>query len=89
MCISVSVDEEEDKEKAVSFLKSVKANCTNVLLNEQSDVWQGKWKFTSIPCVVIYGRDGKQAAMFNYDNPDKQFTYKDVEKALEPMLKSK
>jgi len=89
VCVSVSVDLIEDKDKALKFLKDKKATFHNILLDEEPDVWQTKWKFIAVPAVVVYGRDGEIAKKFTYDDPNNQFDYQDVEKFLKPMLEKK
>jgi len=89
VCVSVSVDPIEDKDNALKFLKEKKATFFNILLDEEPDIWQTKWGFVAVPAVVVYGRDGKIAKKFTYDDPKNQFTYEDVEKFLKPLLEKK
>jgi thiol-disulfide isomerase/thioredoxin len=81
VCISVSVDDPKNREVALKFLKQKAATFRNYLLEDAAEVWQEHWNITAIPAVFLY-RDGKQIAKFDYDDPDNQFTYDDVEKAV-------
>jgi hypothetical protein len=38
-----------------------------------------------VPAVLLY-RDGKKLAQFDFEDPDKQFTYDDIEKAVVKLL---
>ena len=83
---SVSVDQKDDMADALKFLKDKKATFFNLLLDEEADAWHAKWGFVGVPAVVVYGRDGKVAKVFSYDDPKDQFTYEDVEKLLKTLL---
>jgi len=86
-CISVSVDETDQREAALKFLKAQKATFPNFLLNEEAAVWQEKWDLKSIPAVFVFGRDGKVAARFDNDDEAKPpFTYEEVEKKVKELL---
>ncbi|HEY8503345.1 MAG TPA: TlpA disulfide reductase family protein [Gemmataceae bacterium] len=86
VAISATVDDPEDKELALKFLKQQKATFFNILVENPTDA-QNHWDFTAVPAVAVYGRDGKLARVFTNDDPKNQFTYKDVEAFIEPMLK--
>jgi thiol-disulfide isomerase/thioredoxin len=88
VCISVSIDDLDDQAKALKFLKSKGATFANFIVDEpKADAAQVHWDFSGVPVVLIYGRDGKLAKRFTNDDPCTQFTYKDVEKFLAPLLK--
>jgi hypothetical protein len=42
-----------------------------------------------LPAVFVWDRAGKQAARFDGDDPDNQFTYTQVEKKVAELLKAK
>lgn len=88
-CLSASVDELDQKAAALKFLQSVNSRIPNYLIDEPFEAWQTKWDVTAVPCVVVYGRDGKLAKRFSLDDPDNQFKYADVEKLVVSMLASK
>jgi thiol-disulfide isomerase/thioredoxin len=90
--ISVSVDdasEAKTDDSALAFLKSVKAQFTNVLLDEEFGVGYEKFQVNAIPAVFLYGPTGKEIARFTMDDPDDQFTYAEVEKAVAALLDGK
>ncbi len=90
VCISVSVDELKDAEKALQFLKKVKATFANYRLDEETAFWQDKWDLKGIPAVFVFDREGRRAAKLTNDDPDKQFTYPgDVEPLVKKLLKAK
>jgi thiol-disulfide isomerase/thioredoxin len=88
VCVSVSVDEPSAREDALKFLRSKGATFPNYLLDEKSEVWQERWRLKGVPAVFVYGRDGKLARKFTNDDPDDQFTYGDVRKFVEGLLRS-
>lgn len=87
VCISVTIDELENKDAALKFLKSKGATFANYLLDEDASVWQNKWMLKGVPAVFVFNREGKRAAKFDNDDPDKQFTYLDVEKLVRDLLR--
>jgi thiol-disulfide isomerase/thioredoxin len=90
--ISLSLDDPTDKAAvatAETFLKDKKAAFTNVLLNESFGEGFEKLNISVIPAVFIYGPDGKEVKRFTMDDPNKQFTYDEVEKAIVSLLDGK
>jgi hypothetical protein len=85
-CISVSLDEAADKANALKFLEPKGAKFANYLLDEPFESAQERWNFTGIPVVVVYSRDGRIARTFTMDNPNKQFTYADVESFVKELI---
>jgi hypothetical protein len=86
VCTSVSVDDVEDKDRVLTFLKSKKATFANYLLDEKAEVWQNEWEFTAPPAVLVYGRNGKLARKFDNDDPNNPFDYADVEPLVQKLL---
>ena|SRR5579884_205807 len=86
VCVSVNVDELENKDRALAFLKKRQAEFSNYLLDEEAEVWQNRLKLTGTPAVLVYGRDGKLVRKFEDTDPDHPFTYEDVEKFVRPLL---
>jgi len=84
VCISVSVDEAENGPKALAFLDKQQATFTNLLLDEPTEVWQKRLEVGYPPSVIVYDRDGKRVKKFT---ADESFTYEDVAKVVEPLLK--
>ncbi len=90
--ISVSLDDPSDKnavEDARKFLKSKNAQITNILLDEEFGQGFEKLKITAIPAVFVFGADGKEIKRFTLDDPNNQFTYDEVEKAVAGLLDTK
>jgi cytochrome c biogenesis protein CcmG/thiol:disulfide interchange protein DsbE len=86
VCMSVSLDEPKQKEAVLAFLKSQKAAFPNYLLDEGEAGWD-KLDLKGIPVVMVYDRTGKQARKFTNDDPDHQFTYADVEKFVQDLIR--
>ena len=90
--ISLSLDDNSDKKAladAEKFLQEKKARFTNILLDEDFGVGFEKLNIGAIPAVFLYGPDGKEIARFTMDDPNNQFTYDDVEKAINAILDGK
>jgi len=87
--VSVSLDDRDDKgavEHARSFLARQNAAFTNYLMDENvTDAFQ-KLDLLSIPAVLIYGRDGRLRYKLTGDDPNRQFTNEDVDRAIEVLL---
>lgn len=86
VCVSVSVDEPEKRAKALAFLQKQGATFANYLLTEEVEVWQQRWKVKAPPIVFVFSRDGRRAAKFDHDDPDKNFTYDEVENLVKQLL---
>jgi hypothetical protein len=78
VCASVSLDKPDDREKALKFLKQVKAEFSNFLLDEPEEAWQKKWDVGGPPVILVYGKDGKLA---------KKFEGASYEADVEPLVK--
>jgi thiol-disulfide isomerase/thioredoxin len=83
VCISLTVDDADDKDRALKFLQAQKATMTNFLIDEPADVWQKKLDATVPPNAIVIGRDGQRVKRFTSEEP---FTYEDVEKLIKPLL---
>jgi thiol-disulfide isomerase/thioredoxin len=90
--VSLSLDDPTDKNavaEAVRFLKEKKAVFSNVLLDENFGDGFDKLNINAIPAVFIFGPDGKEVKRFTMDDPNNQFTYDEVEKAISTLLDAK
>ena len=90
--ISLSLDDPSDKaavDEAEKFLKAKKAAFTNVLLDENFGDGFEKLNVNAIPAVFVFGPDGKEVKRFTMDDPNNQFTYEEVEKAVVALLDGK
>lgn len=87
--ISVSMDEPDDKDRALQFLKKQKATFTNLLSSRggDEDAMQAfQIEGGAVPHYKLYGRDGRLLKTFGAD-PDKPWTHADVDKAVRAALK--
>jgi hypothetical protein len=84
VCISLNIDDKDDHEKALAFLKKVDATFTNFLLDEPGEVRDAKFDNAAPPTVHVYGKNGKRVKRFTTEEP---FTYEDVEKVVAGLLK--
>jgi len=74
---------------AKKFLNEKNATITNFLLDEEPGVGNEKLNINAIPAVFIYDPSGKEVRRFTLDDPNHQFTYDDVEKAVVALLEGK
>ncbi|WP_422926809.1 TlpA family protein disulfide reductase [Singulisphaera sp. PoT] len=81
--------EEKQVSDAKKFLHEKNATITNYLLDEEAGVGNEKLNINAIPAVFIYDPSGKEVLRFTLDDPKHQFTYGDVEKAVEALLEGK
>jgi thiol-disulfide isomerase/thioredoxin len=90
--ISLSLDDPTNTkavDEAKKFLAEKNATFTNFLLNETQDDGFEKLNTNAIPAVFLFGPDGKEIKRFTMDDPNKQFTYDEVEKTVAEMLEGK
>ena len=85
VCMSATVDDADERNRALKFLRSQNATFANFLINEPAEVWQTILDVSGPPSVIVYGRDGKVAKRFTNPEP---FDYGDVEKFVVPLLKA-
>jgi hypothetical protein len=85
VAMSVSVDDIADRDRPLKFLQKQQTPFANYLLDEPGERWQEHWNISLVPAVLLY-RDGKKLAQFDFEDPDKQFTYDDIEKAVVKLL---
>lgn len=90
VCVSLSLDFHDDPKsiaRAQEFLNKQKATFLNVLLDEeQGDAFE-KLDLTGIPAVLIYDPAGNEIRRFTGDDPDRPFTYDQVEDVVARLLK--
>lgn len=87
--ISLSLDDPQEPEKvaeARQFLQDQKAETTNYLLDEELGVGNEKLDFNTLPAVFLFGPEGQEVQRFTWDDPNHQFTYDEVEQAVEARL---
>jgi hypothetical protein len=86
ICMSVCVSDVDDKAAALAFLKKQQAVIENYLLDEKTEVWMKLLEISGPPAVLVFDRSGKKVKTFT---SEETFTYADVEKFIEPLLKDK
>jgi thiol-disulfide isomerase/thioredoxin len=87
VCLSLSVDPPAKRDSALKFLQEQQATIANYWLDEKEDFWQDKFDTGGPPVVFVFDRQGKRAAKFDTNDPDKPFKPADVEKVVEQLLK--
>lgn len=71
VCISVSLDDPDSQEKALTFLQEQNATMQNVLCTTDSDkLYDEILQIGGIPAVYVYGRDGELAKLFTGPTPE-------------------
>ena len=92
VCMSVAVDPPKDKKApapppgTLAFLIRQKAAFANYWLNEDAKVWTERWGITGPPAVFVFDRQGRRAAKFDREDPDKSWEYDDVKKLVQKLL---
>jgi thiol-disulfide isomerase/thioredoxin len=79
-CISVSLDDREEYDEALKFLRGQKAWFANFLLdNNHADIAK-HWELNAFPTIVVYDQQGKQVLAAN--------EYQEVLPRVEELVKS-
>ena len=88
--VSMNLDDREDAlslKKAEKFLTKMNASFDHYRMNENLLQAFEKIDLIGIPAVLIYDRNGNEQYRLTGDNPNKQFTEKDIEEAVNDLLK--
>lgn len=90
--ISVSLDDladnpDETRGRVLTFLKKQGADFTNLLLDENSKVWQEKLRFDGPPCYYLFNRQGKWTRFSSDSKSD--VDYQAMDRLVEELLKEK
>jgi thiol-disulfide isomerase/thioredoxin len=99
-CMSLSCDYQGIKSKppefyrprVTAFLEKQGATFQNLLASEPADELYEKMELASIPAVFVFGLDGKLVKRFDNEQAkteEDNFTYEDVNKLVEKLLKAK
>ena len=89
---SVCLDDPTKPKKvteATEFLKGQKAGFSNFLLDETQDDAFEKLDISTIPAVFMFGPDGHEVRRFTLEDVNNQFTYKQVETAVQEFIAGK
>lgn len=84
VCMTVSSDEPDDGPKALKFLTKIDARLQHFHWTDTSEEMDKRLGSTALPSVLVFGRDGQRAKLFTPENP---FSYADVEKVVQELLK--
>lgn len=87
--VSMNLDDREDTmslENANKFLEKMNANFDHYHMNENLLYSFEKINLVGIPAVLIYDSSGKEQYRLTGDNPNNQFTEKDIEDAIKNLL---
>ena len=87
--VSINFDDTGDGEslqKAESYLKEVNAEFDNFYFKENLIDAFEHMGVIALPVVVIYGKDGKEAARLTNIDPNNQFTEADIENTINRLL---
>jgi len=87
--LSLNLDEYDDEESIIwanDFLARIKAVFPNYHMNENMLSAFERLDLLGIPVVRIYAADGSELHRLSGDNPNKQFSEKDVENAILGLL---
>ena len=88
VCLSVSVDPSSKRDAALAFLREKKATIVNYWIDEKQAFWADKFDTGGPPATFVFDRQGKRAAKFDNNDPDKpRFTPADIEKVVQQLLK--
>src|SRR5262249_19055322 len=71
--VTVSVDnvhkDPKVKGRVEEFLKKQQAAFTNIILDERQEVREQKLRFFAVPCVYVFGRDGRWTQFKGEEDP--------------------
>lgn len=87
--VSMNLDDREDKKSIVlanQFLKKMNAKFDHYHMDENLLYAFEKIDLIGIPAVLIYDQKGTEEFRLTGDNPNKQFTEKDIEEAIVHLL---
>jgi hypothetical protein len=87
--VSMSVDDREDKqalETARQFLRRQNAAFRNYLMNENISQSFEKLDIEGVPDVLVYDPTGRRRYALNGNDPNRQFTEKDVDDAVATLV---
>ncbi len=87
--VSMNMDDREDIksiESAENFLGKMNASFDHFRINENMLEAFEEFKLISIPAVIIYDQSGTERYRLTGDNPNNQFTEKDIEAAILKLL---
>jgi hypothetical protein len=89
VCVTVSSDPAKSSKHALEHLESAKCDLVNYRQddNDVSDGWTNCFGCCGFPVLIVFGRDGKQAA--SYEVTELPFEPATIEKAVTKLLQAK
>jgi len=87
--VSLNLDDHQKTEavaQAAAFLEEIGATFDNYHMNENLIDAFDHFDLIGIPAVLIYDKHGKERYRLTGDNPNRQFTDKDIENAINELL---
>jgi len=87
VCMSVSIDSEENDPSSLAFLKSKGATFSNFRMEKPEEL-TSRWRFSYIPAVFVFDQKGKRYSYISGD-PIVPFSYANVEAKVKELIRSK
>ena len=87
--VSMNLDDHNDQpslKNAEKFLHKMHAEFDNFWMNENLMIAFEKLNLIGIPAVIIYDQNGNERYRLTGDDPNNQFSGKDIEKAIKELL---
>lgn len=87
--VSMNLDDRDDADSirdAEKFLHKMNASFEHYRINENMIEAFEMFKLISIPAVIIYDHEGNERYRLTGDNPNEQFTEKEIESAIVSLL---
>lgn len=87
--VAVNLDNRDDHaalEQAEQFIREVEAEFDNFFMDENLIAAFEHFNLIGIPAVLIYDGQGRERFRLTGNNPNSQFTDKDIEAAIEQLL---
>jgi thiol-disulfide isomerase/thioredoxin len=78
--------DEKEIAAARKFIAEQGATFANYRLDEERDQMFEKFDISTIPAVFVYDASGKEVKRYTWDDPNNQFTYKQVEEEVAALL---
>ena len=87
--VSMNLDDNSDQpslKNAEKFLQKMHAEFDNFWMDENLMIAFEKLNLIGIPAVIIYDRNGDERYRLTGDDPNNQYSGKDIEKAIQELL---
>lgn len=87
--VSMNLDDHSDQpalNNAEKFLQKMNSDFDNFWMDENLMIAFEQLNLIGIPAVIIYDRDGEERYRLTGDDPNNQYSGKDIEKAIQELL---